>query len=93
MSSSVGAMRLFPLPELVGDFKNPGQECRPKGQPEAVRVHDLPIAGLGRVSPYGVYDLAVNVGIGHDRPPLRWPASAADGRRRAKRTTRRPSGC
>ena len=31
-----------------------------------MRVHDLPIAGLGRVSPYGVYDLAVNVGIGHD---------------------------
>jgi hypothetical protein len=57
--------------ELVGDFKNGGREWRPKGQPEAVRVYDFPIAGLGRVSPYGIYDLAenagwVNVGIDHD---------------------------
>src|SRR3954466_5137427 len=27
--------------ELVGDFKNPGRELRPKGQPEPVRVHDV----------------------------------------------------
>jgi len=57
--------------ELVGDFKNGGREWRPAGQPEAVRVYDFPIKGLGRVSPYGVYDLAenagwVNVGIDHD---------------------------
>ncbi len=57
--------------ELVGDFKNGGREWRPKGQPEEVRVYDFPIAGQGRVSPYGVYDLAenagwVNVGIDHD---------------------------
>jgi transposase len=57
--------------ELVGDFKNGGREWRPKGEPEAVRVHDFAIPELGRVSPYGVYDLArnagwVNVGIDHD---------------------------
>jgi len=57
--------------ELVGDFKNGGREWRPKGQPEEVRMHDFPIPELGRVSPYGVYDLAanagwVNVGIDHD---------------------------
>ncbi len=57
--------------ELVGDFKNGGREWRPKGQPEEVRMHDFPIPALGRVSPYGVYDLAanagwVNVGIDHD---------------------------
>jgi len=57
--------------ELVGDFKNGGRAWRPKGQPEEVRMHDFPIPGLGRVSPYGVYDLAanagwVNVGIDHD---------------------------
>ncbi len=57
--------------ELVGDFKNGGHAWRPKGQPEEVRMHDFPIPGLGRVSPYGVYDLAanagwVNVGIDHD---------------------------
>src|SRR5205085_8939550 len=57
--------------ELVGDFKNAGREWQPTGQPDEVRVYDFPIAGLGRVSPYGVYDLAanagwVNVGIDHD---------------------------
>lgn len=57
--------------ELVGDFKNSGREWRPKGQPEAVRVHDFLIPELGRANPYGVYDLAhnqgwVSVGTDHD---------------------------
>ena len=57
--------------ELVGDFKNGGREWRPQGAPEAVRVHDFVLPELGRVSPYGVYDLAANagwvgVGIDHD---------------------------
>jgi hypothetical protein len=57
--------------ELVGDFKNGGREWRPKGQPEEVRVHDFKIPELGRVTPYGVYDVAANagwvsVGIDHD---------------------------
>src|SRR5580692_5716825 len=57
--------------ELVGDFKNGGRELRPKGQPEPVRVHDFVIADLGKVAPYGVYDIAandgwVNLGISHD---------------------------
>jgi len=57
--------------ELVGDFKNDGREWRPTGEPEEVRVHDFVIPALGRVSPYGVYDLArnegwVNVGVDHD---------------------------
>ena len=57
--------------ELVGDFKNAGREWRPQGEPEEVRVYDFVIPELGRVSPYGVYDLAhnagwVNVGIDHD---------------------------
>jgi len=57
--------------ELVGDFKNGGKELRPKGDPEKVRVHDFKIAELGRVAPYGIYDIAnnlgwVNVGIDHD---------------------------
>jgi hypothetical protein len=57
--------------ELVGDFKNGGREWRPKGEPEEVRVHDFPVPGVGRVTPYGVYDLAANagwvsVGIDHD---------------------------
>jgi hypothetical protein len=57
--------------ELVGDFKNGGRELRPKGQPEPVRVHDFAIPELGKVVPYGVYDIAanagwVNLGINHD---------------------------
>jgi transposase len=57
--------------ELVGPFKNGGRELRPKGMPERVRVHDFLIPELGRVNPYGVYDLAqneawVSVGTDHD---------------------------
>lgn len=57
--------------ELVGDFKNGGRELRPKGTPEPVRVHDFKIPELGKVVPYGVYDITanagwVNVGIDHD---------------------------
>ena len=57
--------------ELIGPFKNVGRELRPKGEPEQVLVHDFLIPELGRVSPYGVYDLAqneawVSVGIDHD---------------------------
>jgi hypothetical protein len=57
--------------ELVGDFKNAGKELRPKGDPEKVRVHDFKIPELGRVAPYGIYDMThnmgwVNVGIDHD---------------------------
>ena len=57
--------------ELVGDFKNNGRILRPKGDPEKVRVHDFMIKSKGKVSPYGIYDIAANegwvsVGIGHD---------------------------
>jgi len=57
--------------ELVGDFKNGGRELRRKGEPELVRVHDFEIKSLGKVAPYGVYDIAanqgwVNVGIDSD---------------------------
>jgi transposase len=59
--------------ELVGDFKNPGREWQPQGQPEKVRVHDFEIRQPenGKVAPYGVYDLGrnagwVSVGVDHD---------------------------
>ena len=48
--------------ELVGDFKNGGQEWRPKGNPERVRTHDFVDKVLGKVNPYGVYDPVANVG-------------------------------
>jgi transposase len=77
--------------ELVGDFKNGGREWQPPGQPEEVRVHDFVIPELGRVSPYGVYDLAANagwvsVGIDHDTAAFaiasirRWWQGAGQGR-------------
>jgi len=54
--------------EQVGDYKNGGREWRPKGQPEAVRVHDF---AKQKDVPYGVYDLGqdagwVSVGADHD---------------------------
>jgi Rhodopirellula transposase DDE domain len=57
--------------ELVGNFKTPGREWQPKRSPEKVNVHDFADPQLGKVIPYGVYDLAanagwVNVGIDHD---------------------------
>jgi len=57
--------------EMVGDFKNAGREWQPKGQPEPVRVHDFTDPELGKVAPYGVYDVTANegwvsVGINHD---------------------------
>ena len=57
--------------ENIGDFKNAGQEWQPAGIPEEVRVYDFIDPVLGKVSPYGVYDLTnntgwVNVGIDHD---------------------------
>jgi hypothetical protein len=57
--------------ELVGDFKNAGQEWRPRGQPQEVRVHDFRDPTMPKAIPYGVYDLTrnegwVSVGIDHD---------------------------
>jgi hypothetical protein len=57
--------------ELVGEFTNPGREWRPAGQPVEVNTHDFLDKSLGKVVPYGIYDLAantgwVNVGTDHD---------------------------
>jgi transposase len=57
--------------ELVGPFANRGREYQAKGQPERVRTHDFADKQLGKVCPYGVYDLTdhrgwVSVGVDHD---------------------------
>jgi hypothetical protein len=39
--------------ELVGEFKNPGEEWQPKGQPEKVKVHDFPTRNWARRFPTG----------------------------------------
>jgi hypothetical protein len=57
--------------ELIGTYKNGGQEWAPKGAPRKVKVHDFIDKRLGKAIPYGVYDIAkntgfVSVGIDHD---------------------------
>ena len=65
--------------ELVGDFKNPGKEWQPQGQPEEVRVHDFIDEGLGKAIPYGVYDLTANAGwvsVGRDHDTAEFAVEA-----------------
>ena len=57
--------------ELIGRFANAGREYQPKGNPEEVETYDFPSLADGKVSPYGVYDMAnnqgwVSVGTDHD---------------------------
>jgi hypothetical protein len=57
--------------ELVGQYRSGGREWQPKGKPEGVKVHDFIDKGLGKVIPYGVYDMVANtgwvsVGVDHD---------------------------
>jgi len=57
--------------ELVGNFKNPGRSWRRKQTPLEVNLHDFADLHLGKVVPYGVYDVSANqgwvsVGIDHD---------------------------
>jgi len=49
--------------ELIGNFKNGGTDYRPKGDPRRVNVHDFEDKKLGKVVPYGVYDVAANAGF------------------------------
>jgi hypothetical protein len=57
--------------ENIGNFKTSGQEYRRSKDPRKVLDHDFPIKELGKISPYGVYNLNhnvgfVNVGTNHD---------------------------
>jgi Rhodopirellula transposase DDE domain len=57
--------------ELIGAYKNAGQEWLPSGEPVKVNVHDFIDKELGRANPYGVYDIGadeawVSVGTDHD---------------------------
>ena len=49
--------------ELVGNYKNGGLDYRPKGDPQRVKAHDFEDKELGKVVPYGVYDVAANIGF------------------------------
>ena len=48
--------------EIVGLFKNAGQQWRPAADPVRVNVHDFPDPELGKANPYGVYDVTANTG-------------------------------
>lgn len=57
--------------ELIGAFRNNGTDYCPKGSPQRVKTHDFEDKALGKVAPYGVYDVAadeawVSVGITAD---------------------------
>lgn len=48
--------------EIIGEFKNNGKEYCEKGKPLLVNSHDFPDKKLGKVVPYGIYDLGKNKG-------------------------------
>ena len=84
--------------ELVGNFRNGGAEWEPKGSPRQVNDHDFADKQLGKVAPYGIYDVAansgwVNVGTDHETAAFAvesirrwWKAAGA-------RPTRVPASC
>jgi hypothetical protein len=47
--------------ELVGNVSNGGQKYRPVGEPVQTNIYDFK-GELGKVTPYGVYDMASNTG-------------------------------
>lgn len=48
--------------EKVGNFAPSGREWQPAGEPVEVNMHDFPDKELGKVTPYGIYDIAANNG-------------------------------
>ena len=59
--------------ELIGEHSNAGREWQPKGKAVEVLSHDFVAATSPRAIPYGVYDVAknvgfVNVGTDHNTP-------------------------
>ncbi len=57
--------------ELIGNFKNAGQEWQEKGNPIDVNAYDFESMAESKATPYGIYDITknkgwVNVGIDKD---------------------------
>ena len=57
--------------ELLGNYKNNGQQWLPAKKSKKVEGHDFPSPDVPRAYPYGIYDIAqnsgfVNIGIDHD---------------------------
>ena len=49
--------------EQLGPYHRDGRSWRPAGEPVRVRDHDFPDEELGKITPYGVYDIAANSGF------------------------------
>jgi hypothetical protein len=65
--------------EQLGRFGRAGRSWRPAGDPVQVRSHDFPDLALGKVTPYGVYDIAANrgfVSVGTSRDTAAFAVSA-----------------
>ena len=65
-----------------GTSGTPGASWHPQGQPEQVRVHDFIDDELGKVAPYGVYDVTANIG---------WVSVGIDPRHGRVRRAKHPS--
>lgn len=57
--------------ENIGNYSNKGKEYQKKGEPKQVKIYDFVDKKIGKVAPYGIYDLSknegfVNVGISSD---------------------------
>ncbi|MFC1586090.1 ISAzo13 family transposase [Fibrobacterota bacterium] len=57
--------------ELLGNYKNDGQQWLPAKKSKKVKGHDFPTPDIPRAFPYGIYDIAqntgfVNIGTDHD---------------------------
>jgi len=65
--------------ELVGEFQNPGREWHPAGQAPKANTYDFPSMADGKAIPYGVYDIADDVGfvsVGIDRDTAQFSVAA-----------------
>jgi transposase len=65
--------------ELIGNFKNAGQEWQKQGAPLEVEAYDFIDLSKGKVTPYGVYDTTLNLGwvsVGTDNDTAQFAASS-----------------
>jgi hypothetical protein len=79
--------------EQLGPFHRPGRSWRPAGDPVKVRDHDFPDARLGKVTPYGIYDIAANTGfvsVGTSHDTAAFAVNALRLRHRAEGASRYP---
>ncbi len=49
--------------EQLGPYHRDGRSWRGKGDPVRVRDHDFPDPERGKITPYGIYDIAANTGF------------------------------